>query len=939
MKLRSLVLTLLLLIVAAAIAAPVYWFSDTDEGARAKTKASETDDPDLPPGMKISKDEYLRLRNEQLVYLRGLDTAKADSRPNALREMAQQERLQAAASKSSLTSPASVGTNRSWKPLGPSPLPVNSTTWSGRVSVITVDPTDPNIVYVGTAQGGLYRSLNGGSTWTPLMDGAQSLAIGAIAIAPSDHTTVFVGTGEPDFSGDSFFGVGLYRITNATTTANLSGPFNQTAAAADIFTGRAISRIIVHPTDPNTLFVSTVTGTGGIGGSNGGLVVPNAGIYRSTNAMGVAPTFAQITIQGTGGASRSVIDIATDPGNPNLLLAGVVGAGGVGDGGVYRAPDALAATPTFTKITSVSTADGSTAGRLQFSVQKDTGTGTLTVYAATGTITSPSTTGGTLYKSTDGGQTFTAATGGLGFCNPQCFYDIAVAVDPTNPARVFLGGAPTRPMSRSLDSGTTFTTNAQSASGLHVDTHAIAVAPSDPKTIYFGSDGGAWKTTDSTATPIVWTSLNPGISATQFQGISLHPLLRNFTLGGTQDNGTETLAPDRTSWINSDGGDGGFSAIDRNATSTNDIVAYHTYFNSSGTQIMFARATTDVANTGDPNWTNAFGCGGTANGINCADAVLFYAPLVLGPNASDSNGHNTVYFGTSHLYRSNNQGTNMTDVSGLLSGVNNTRISAIAISPQSDDIRLVGTTNGTVFLSKTAGATSMTDITGSIPGRYVGRVAIDPTNNNVAYVCLNGFGLAAGQHIWKTTNLLGATPTWSASGTGIPDVPVNAFVADASNTQTLYAGTDIGVYRSTDGGASWTPFSTGLPRVAVFGMEVQATHHVLRIATHGKGIWEYDLGNQQTIGDFDGDARTDIGVFRPTDGTWWYQRSFDGNVSAFQFGQTGEKVVAADYTGDGKTDVAIWRPATGQWFIMRSDDGSFFAFPFCATGDIPMPAD
>src|SRR5215468_6304921 len=133
--------------------------------------------------------------------------------------MQQQERQVAAAS--AIESPQQFP--RQWRPLGPAPIPINaSVSYSGRVSCIAVDPTDANTVYVGTAQGGVYRSTNGGSTWTQLMDSASSLAIGAIAIAPSDHTTVFVGTGEADFSGDSFFGVGVYRISNANTTADLS---------------------------------------------------------------------------------------------------------------------------------------------------------------------------------------------------------------------------------------------------------------------------------------------------------------------------------------------------------------------------------------------------------------------------------------------------------------------------------------------------------------------------------------------------------------------------------------------------------------------------------------------------------------------------------------------------------------------------------------------
>jgi hypothetical protein len=920
MNLRLLLITLLVVSLGAAVAAPVFWFSGTEEiEKRSVSSGIDDTDPDLPAGLKIDKEQYLRLRNEQLFYLRGLDTAKIDSRSRAIREMESEE-----AAMANTVSPQVFA--RSWKPLGPAPIPVNAnTSYSGRVSAIAVDPTDANIVYVGTAQGGLYRSLNGGMNWTPLLDNALTMAIGAIAIAPSDRTTVFVGTGEPEFSADSFFGVGIYRISNANTTPVVAGPFNAGSGGGDVFSGRAISEIIIHPTDPNIIFASSVSGIAGIGGSVTGLVLPNAGIFRSTNAMSGSPTFSQLTIQGTGGSSRSVSDLVIEPGNPNRLIAGVVGSGG--DGGIYLSTDALAATPTFTRT--LTTSDGATLGRVELAAHKDGASGTVTVYAASGTAN------GTLYKSIDGGATWPTSFANS-FCNPQCFYDMAVAVDFTDPNKLFLGGSPTKVFQRSLDGGATFTTNSQTAVNLHVDTQAIAIAPSSPNTIYFGSDGGVWKTTDATATPIVWTTLNrPGFYATQFQGIALHPLLRNYSLGGTQDNGTEYLVPDG-SWIRTDGGDGGFAVIDKNATTQTDVVSYHTYFNSSGSQIGFVRATTNAAN-GDQFWGSFMGCGGVANGINCADAVLFYAPMVGGPNASDSSGSNTLYFGTDHLYRSANRGTTMTDISGPL-GV---RISAIAVAPQDDNVRLLGTTSGVIFRSVTAGASTTTsNINGpSMPARYIGRTAIDPSNVNVAFVAYNGFGLASGQHIWKTSNLLSGSPIWTAAGIGIPDVPVNAVVIDPANTQTLYAGTDIGVYRSTDGGASWTPFSNGLPRVAVFGMELQDKHRVLRISTHGKGMWEYDLGNKKTIADFDGDARTDISIYRPSDGTWWYQRSFDNVVAAAQFGTAADQVVAADFTGDGKTDLAFWRPSTGQWFIVRSEDNSFYAFPFGATGDIPAPAD
>ncbi|HUR97595.1 MAG TPA: hypothetical protein VMZ26_05945, partial [Pyrinomonadaceae bacterium] len=795
----------------AVIAAPVWWYISAD----INEKEFDEDEPDMPMSVKMSKEEYFQLRNEHLDLLRGYDTAKQDSRTRAVRKMEQAE-LELASRRAVEGAPAA----QQWRPLGPAPLPISaSVSNSGRVSAIAVHPTNPNIVYVGTAQGGLYRTLDGGTTWTPLMDDALTLAIGAVAIAPSDPTTVFVGTGEAALCGSGcFIGVGLYRISNADTNPVLSQVMNKDAGGADVFTGRAVGEIIVHPTDPNIVFAGTTTGVAGIGQGTGGATLPNAGLYRTTNAMSADPRFTKIAIAGTLGANRSVVDLGIEPGNPNRMVAAVIGSGG--DGGVYLSTDALAPTPTFART--LTTGDGTTLGRTEFAVNK-TGS-VITIYAATGTAN------GTLFKSTDGGSTFNPAGGGTGFCSTQCFYDIAVEVDPTDANRVYLGGSPSLVFGRSTTGGTAFT---NSATGLHVDTQAFALAPSNPGIMYFGSDGGIWKTGDVRAAgAIAWTSLNnTTFSATQFMGLALHPTDRNYLLGGTQDNGTEFLAPDGATWVRSDGGDGGFAAIDQNATTPTNVVAYHTYFNQTTSQVGFERAIATEPN-GDPFWSSFQGCrnGTSNNGILCGDAVLFYAPLVRGPGTP-----NTIYYGTNRLYRSIDTGTTMTDVSGTLPA----RIGAIAIAPQDDNVRLVGLTSGQVFLSTTAGATTMTNVTGAIPARYIGRIAIDPTNANVAYVGLNGFGLAAGQHVWKTTNLLTGAPAWTPAGTGIPDTPTNALAIDPANPQIIFAGTDIGVFRSENGGASWQPFSNGLPRVAVFGMEFQALHRVLRIATHGRGIYEY----------------------------------------------------------------------------------------------------
>ncbi len=160
-------------------------------------------------------------------------------------------------------------------------------------------------------------------------------------------------------------------------------------------------------------------------------------------------------------------------------------------------------------------------------------------------------------KSTDGGATFTQINT-VDFCGGQCFYDIAIDVDPTNVNNVYIGGTGANTFDRSTDGGTTFT---PTQDNLHTDSHAIAVAPSLPSTIYFGSDGGIYKSIDSGTT---WTSLNnTKFLATQFTGLAVHPTDPNYTLGGTQDNGTELQQNAPGTWTRADFGDGGYAVIDQ----------------------------------------------------------------------------------------------------------------------------------------------------------------------------------------------------------------------------------------------------------------------------------------------------------------------------------------------------------------------------------------
>ena len=801
---------------------------------------SDDNDPDIPPFAKnmIDKGEYLHLRQDYINSLRGVPyNLPYNPRVKAIETMRGMELRK--------NGPGALVQSANWTFLGPSPIPNGQTTTftvpvSGRVTCIAINPTNENIVYVGTAQGGVFRTLDGGSTWTSIFDNAQSMSVGCLALAPSDPTILYVGTGEANFSQDSYFGVGIYRINNADTSPVLNGPINPSmtmtingiSQSVQPFFNKGISKILVHPTNPAIIFVSTTYALGGEVYAFAPYVCPQ-GIFVSNNATSApgSVTFTKLTVNTENSndtpptGDRAITDMSLEPGNPNNLLCFFYGTT-ASDDGVYRSTNALSGTPTFTQ-TIASSLSGD---RGKFDIVKIGSV--VTVVLGTGESSTVCSGTGRIRKSTDGGATWSAELAGFGgFCDGQCWYDISLAIDPTNASLILVGGSATGGLScysilkRSIDGGAT---SSPSEGGLHADNHALAFAPSNANIVYCGTDGGIFKSTDKGAT---WSSLNKsGFSATQFQSLAMHPTNVDFLMGGTQDNGT-ILRRGNSSWFRADYGDGGYALIDQNATDTSNVTAYHTYYNLAYA-MGFARITT-MDSASDGHW-RFYGCGfqgSLLNGMTCsASAIQFYAPMTLG-----GGNPNTLYFGSDVLYRSADKGVTMTKVSQTLSS--GYAISSISVSKLNDSVRIVGLTNGTVWAT-TTGANPVSITPSGAPSVPVGRVLVDPVTSSTAYLCYGGFGVTGGQHVYKTTSLAGGSASWVAIGASLPDVPVNAIAVDPSNNNIVYLGTDVGVFASTDGGSTWTSFNTGLPVVAVFDIGISPVNGALRVSTHGRGIWE-----------------------------------------------------------------------------------------------------
>ncbi|PZR72476.1 MAG: hypothetical protein DLM73_13260 [Chthoniobacterales bacterium] len=858
----------------------------------------------------IDQEDYLDMRSRAISRKHGIDPdvdLDPGLRTTAIAKFEEQQEALLRNTPESMRDPVTGTGLPAWVPIGPFSIPNGQTTAaaggtiavSGRTTAVVTNPSDANVVYIGTAQGGVWRSKDGGNTWVSIFDNARSQAIGALALAPSNPSILYIGTGEAHFSVDSFFGIGLYRIDNADTTtgalADLKGPINPpytfTANATGnpsitttCFGGRAISQILVNPTDPATIFVSTSTGAASNHGNGLSSFVPPlalVGVYRSTNAtaapsavtftkLAVAPNGGSLDVPGTG--NRRVSDMAFEPGNPDVLLAGVFGNAAAGDGGVFRSTNATSVSPTFTQTLTIS------ATRINFAIQK-TGA-VVTVLAATsessGTVACGVGTG-QLRKSIDGGVTWpsvaaTAATGGIltgadGFCGGQCVYDITVAMAPADPNTIYLGGNATGTCSNSVKKSTNGTTFVRDDNKVHADTQILYVSNTTPPIVFDGNDGGIWKRDATLAAGSAWTDLNKApLNVTQFQSVAVHPTDRNFTIGGTQDNGTEAqddpagAGPSVSGqWISAEGGDGGFALIDSNSNAT-AITMYHTFFNRTGLQIVFDRALTRLCLATKDGWETRGNFAGAPpidatpscdttpffvqNGIALTDTVNFYAPMALGPG-----NPNTLYFGTDRLYRSINQGDLMTVVSQAPFAAGRA-IDYVAISPQTDNSRIVGLDNGKVFAT-TTGAAVLIDTNFPPPNnaqantfRDIGQMRFAPNDPNTAYISLDYYfdsPNATTSHVWKVVNL-NTTPVWTPlQGTDqnvLPNIPVNALVVDPAQPNRIFAGTDIGVYVTQDGGANWVPFGQGLPRVAVFDMAIQPTSRLLRIATHGRGMWE-----------------------------------------------------------------------------------------------------
>ena len=375
-----------------------------------------------------------------------------------------------------------------WTQLGPTAIPKGQTYGGGRVLVtgrvtaIAIDPTNRDRVYLGTAQGGVWRSTDRGGQWLAVTDNAASLAIGALAIDPNDHLTIYAGTGEANFSQDSYYGAGVLKSTDGGTT--------WTQLGASSFVGLRIARIAVTPGTGNRVFAAT-----------------GGGLYRSADG---GTSWARMT----GTPLAAATDVTIDPTTPATVVASFWG------GAIYRSTNAGAATPTWTQLGGGLPTANVTRVALGRAPSNPLALFALTVGPWNADPSLAYLVNG-LYRSTDGGTSWSSIALPGGDIGGQGFYNLNVAVDPTTPDVVYLSGVSLWKGVRNTATGAWSFTDV--GGGYHPDNHALAFDPTDHLTLYAGSDGGIYRSTNGGTS---WDdSINCDLCLTQFEYISAAPRL------------------------------------------------------------------------------------------------------------------------------------------------------------------------------------------------------------------------------------------------------------------------------------------------------------------------------------------------------------------------------------------------------------------------------
>jgi photosystem II stability/assembly factor-like uncharacterized protein len=677
------------------------------------------------------------------------------------------------------TATAASGTGNPWQLVGPTNI-------GGRLVDVAVDPVLADTVYVAAASGGIWKSTDAGNTFSEAWDRDDVQAMGALAITP--NATLFAGTGESNPGGGSlsYGGSGVYRSTDRGASWQLVGLQNT----------HRISEIVVHPTNPNTIFVAA---TGHLFSPGG-----DRGLYRSTDGGNTW----QLILAGdtpTTGAS----DIAIDPSNPqrmyvtmwdHLRQPNLRTYGGLGSG-VYRSNDG-GNTWTRLGVANGLPAPGTNIGRIGIALAPTNPSQLYAIYIdASGDFAGA----GGFFVSANGGDTWTEQPDNPLLSMSQSTFGWwfgRVWVDPVDPLHVFVAGVP---LMESLTGGTTWAEDAV----VHADQHAMAWDPKVPGRVYLGNDGGFYRSNAGGALgTYVKATFEP---YTQFYSVDVSELDPTRVVGGAQDNGSLRSYP--VTWNSHGGGDGEENII-------NPVEQDRVYFCS---QYGSCRRSTDGGTT-----SSGFGA-------RVSSRSNWFTPVVFDPNNPA-----IMYTGGNILNRSVNHAQNWTAISPDLSGgpccdpqYPFGTLTTIGVGKTDGNVLFAGLDDGRLWTTTNLGVNWTQLLDDDIPGTWVTRVIVDPTNHAVAYATFSGF--RAGNDTPYVSKTVDGGTTWTNITSNLPQAPVNGIVLQGS---AIYVATDVGVYVTRNGGTSWSQYGKDLPNVPITDIRLHAPSQSLFAATFGRGIWK-----------------------------------------------------------------------------------------------------
>lgn len=718
-------------------------------------------------------------------------------------------------------------TSDRWISIGPQPISVgNGLTYAGRITTVATHPTDANVLYAGSNNGGIWKSANLGASWTPLNESLAFPAIASIAIDPVDPNLIYAVTAARTYPSR------LLRSTDAGLTW---------AESSIVVAGRQLvfaGKILVDPNRAGSPNTSTVYV---IGFSNVLRSDDSGRTFRSVLALPNDQDFTSVTTARVPDAP-TIRDIALDPSDGNKIFVAVA------------EPQCLtSACQSATSVMALyrSLNAGSSWGRIaiatagQYTVPNRRHTEIFGPYTPRARVAVAKSNASVVvytflddvarqprvFRSTSGGESFGEAAPAQA---PNEFvWPITLAISPTNANEMYIGN---NAIARSVDGGATWTR----LGAPHGDQTTLVFNAAG--TLIVGNDGGMYRFNSATSS---FSAINNTLSITELYTVTAHPTNPLLLTAGAQDNGGIQFRG-ALGWSLYHGGDGGDTVFEPTANSTVLYSEIEWFFQPTDGSQVFAFFRCTIGGT----------CLNRVSGLNLQDAGPFIPKFAI-----DVTRPSSLWLTTERLYRTDNRADTWAAASpsvkdtercwtGVPGGAGSQcatggYFTTVALAPSNTDVVYAGALNGDIWTSTNRGATwrSTAGTTVSpLPVRPVTQIQVDPANPLIAYATYSGFN-SAGQgsgHVFKTSD---GGQVWTDLSRDLPDIPVNTVLIDpetaaTSSPRMIYVGTDIGIYRLQDTSVSaWQTYGNGMPFVPVTNIIYNHTTRQLVAATYGRGIW------------------------------------------------------------------------------------------------------